>query len=164
MYLQKQIDDVQSFFITINMAKSKKTKTYPRVRGKFTLQKENTIEYARYLDLKTKKLMEMDPPTDLELRKYWELYDKFAHTEDIYYFVFDVKRESHCRIECLASSSLLGSKKIDGLHWQNEIYISVMKDRKSLRTLSNIEIIRLFDKEWFWEEVLSQYVFAILKL
>ncbi len=150
------------------MIKSKKTKTYPRIRGKFTLQKENTIEYSRYLDLKTRKLpagaMELDPPNDLELKEFWRLYDKYAHTENLHFFVFDIKRESHCRVECLASSQLLGSKDIDGLHWRNEIYISMMKDRKSLRTLSNIEIIRLFDKEWFWEEVLSQYVFAILKL
>lgn len=164
MYLQKQIDDTHSFFITINMAKSKRTKTYPKIRGKFTLQKENTIEYARYLDLKDKKLFELEPLRDLELKEFWKLYDKYARTEDIHYFVFDVKRESHCRIECLASSRLSEIKEIEGLHWRNEIYISLMKDKKSLRTLSSTEIRRLFDKEWFWQEVLSQYVFAILKL
>ncbi len=164
MYIQKPIDGVQSFFITISMAVSKRTKTYPRVRGKFTLQKENTTEYSRYLDLKSKKLMDLDPLRDLELKEFWELYDKYAQSENLHYFVFDIKRESHCRVECLASSQLTGTKEIDGLHWRNEIYISMMKDRKSLRTLSSTEIYRLFDKEWFWEEVLSQYVFAILKL
>lgn len=165
MHLQKQIDNTQCFFIIINLAKSKKTKTYPRIRGTFTLQKEKQMEFSQYLAYeKTRGSMESEPLTGHELRDYWKLYDKFSRASQVYYFVFDVKRESHCRIECLASTKLFGSKKIEGMYWQNNIYQGMMKDQKSLRTLSNTNICRLFDKEWFWGEVLSQYVFAILKL
>ena len=148
----------------------KKTKTYPRIRGTFTLQKENAIEFSQYLAYEKTEMgrprgsMESEPLSGYALRDYWKLYDKFNGASQVYYFVFDVKRESHCRIECLASTKLFGSKKIEGLYWQNNIYQGMMKDKKSLRTLSNTNICRLFDKEWFWEEVLSQYLFAILKL
>ena len=98
------------------------------------------------------------------MKEFWKLYDEYAQTENIFHFVFDVKRDSHCRIECIASSQVAGTREIDGLRWQNEIYRSMMKDKKSLRVLSNTEIVRLFDKESFWQEVLSEYVFAILKL
>ena len=107
--------------------------------------------------------MDINSPSDLELKEFWKLYDKYGRPEKNFHFVFDVKRDGHCRIVCV-SSQMSETKEIDGLHWQNEIYRDMMKDKKSLRPLSDTEINRLFDKEWFWKEVLSEYVFAILKL
>lgn len=144
-------------------AKSKKTKTYPRIRGKFILQKEDAIEYCRYLTFKTRKLMDMDPLTNVDMKEFWKLYDKYAHKQNVFYFVFDVKRDNYCRINCVATSQM-SAKEIDGAHWRNESYQSMLKDDKSLRPLSDIEISRLFDNELFWETVLSEYVFTILKL
>ncbi len=165
MYFKKKVDDELSFFITINVARSKRTKTYPRVRGKFTLQKQNTIEYARYLDLRTRlrNINTEYPLRDREMDEYFDLKTKYEYNLDVFYFVFDIKRDSHSRIECLATSTA-GSKEIDGLHWQNEIYKGMMKDKQHLRTLREPELRRLFDKESFWQDILSEYVFAILKL
>ena len=166
MYFQKPYDDEQSFFITVNVARAKRTKTYPRVRGKFTLQKQNTINYARYLDLRERsqnwEFTEF-PLSDLERDEYYDLSSIYEHNIDKFYFVFDIKRDSYSRIECLATSKDAGPR-IDGLHWQNGIYKGMMKDKKSLRTLREPELRRLFERESFWQDILSEYVFAILKL
>ena len=167
MYFQKPVNDKESYFITINVAKSKKTKTYPRIRGKFTLQKQNTIGYARYLDLQARLrsiMIEQYPLSDLEIDEFFDLKAKYEYTLDVFFFVFDIKRDSHSRIDCLATSRQSGLKEIDGLYWQNESYKSMMKDKKSLRTLREPELRRLFDTESFWQDILSEYVFAILKL
>ena len=163
MYLQKPIDDVESFFIIVNVARSKKSKTYPRVRGKFTLQKQNTVDFSRYLDLRARRRRDEYPLADLEVNEFFDLHNKYEFNHNIFFFVFDIKRDSHSRIDCIATSQESG-QKIDGLYWQHEIYQNMMKDKKQLRSLRENELRRLFEKEWFWQEILSEYVFAILKL
>lgn len=171
IYIEKEMDDENSFFVQVPMILAKRTKTYPRIRGWFSFRKEDKISYPRfkYLDSRTHVDNEIDPLVRNEWKEFHELQGSFDHS-NIFYFVFDVKRDNHCRIDYIGCNSeyrsVAARKETDiyGLFWQNEIYRGLMKDRQSLRTLTFTQIERLFKQKFFWDTVLAEYIFAGLKL
>lgn len=168
MIIEKELDETDSFFVKIPMIYSKKTKTYPRVRGWFSFQKENKILYNRFISFDKRSYVgnEIDPLGGKEWTKWREL-QLLINKSPVLYFVFDVKKENHCIIDYICNmQSLKDSKRIDinGLFWQNEIYQGLMKDKQSLRYLNDGQTKRLFDQAFFWDSVMSEYIFSLLKV
>ena len=170
MIIEKELDGTDSFFVRIPMIYSKKTKTYPRVRGWFSFRKENKIHYNRFtsLDDRTYTDNEIDPLNGKEWNEYRGLQRSMGQGP-ILYFVFDVKQEQHCLIDyiCNTQTTPRDSRKridVNGLFWQNKIYQGLMKDKMSLRYLNDGQTQRLFDQKFFWDSVMSEYIFSLLKV
>lgn len=173
MYIEKELDDKNSLFIIAPMLYSKRTKTYPRIRGWFSFQKEDKILYPRFKYLDDRTQIDIDNKNDPLNAKEWSEYRKLQQKfgTSIFYFVFDVKKDKHCVIDYICNYDKYCYEKssaeridINGLFWQNEIYKDLMKDKQSLRRLNDKQTKELFNQQFFHNNIMSEYIFSILKV
>lgn len=163
------LNETESFFIhTGTPIGSKRTKTYPRVMGHFNMRKENTKLYSLYRSLNEREDWdnEINPLTKVERKMFQELRNKYYifSKSNIFWFTFDVKRESHCKFNFIGYNIENKSGGIQKLLWQNQIFINLMKDYQSLKSLNDIKIERLFKQQEFNEVLMSEYILAALKI